>query len=132
MQYTDDAIRLRKSKIKKIKNNFKKIVYIFLIPLLIYNISLIVQAVLKPNQTPAFFGYKTYVIVSGSMEPEIYVGDIAIVKTLKEYEKINKDDIISFRQGQMVVTHRVIEVVNVAGTDKYKTKGDIIIQKILF
>ena len=124
MQYTDEAISLRKSKISKIKKNIKKVIYVFLIPLLIYNISLIVQAVLRPNQTPAFFGYKMYVIISGSMEPELYVGDIAVVKALKKDEKINKDDVISFRQGQTVITHRVKEIINVNGIDKYKTKGD--------
>ena len=124
MQYTEEAIKIMKDKVKTIKKILKTIIYIFLIPLLIYNISLIVQAVIKPNETPAFFGIKMYVIVSGSMEPELEIGDIVIVKDLKDDDKINKDDVISFRQGQTVITHRVSEVVNINGVEKYKTKGD--------
>lgn len=124
MQYTEDAIIKRKEKVLKVKRTLKKLVYIFLIPLLVYNISLIIQAVARPNETPAFFGIKMYVIVSGSMEPELYVGDIVIVKDLKDEDKINKDDVISFRQGQTIITHRVSEVVNINGVEKYRTKGD--------
>lgn len=124
MQYTEDAIIKRKEKVLKVKKSLKRFVYILLIPLLIYNISLIIQAVVKPNETPAFFGIKMYVIVSGSMEPELYVGDIVIVKDLKDEDKINKDDVISFRQGQTIITHRVSEVVNINGVEKYRTKGD--------
>lgn len=124
MQYTEDAIIKRKEKVLKVKKTLKKLVYIFLIPLLVYNISLIIQAVARPNETPAFFGIKMYVIVSGSMEPELYVGDIVIVKDLKDEDKINKDDVISFRQGQTIITHRVSEVVNINGVEKYRTKGD--------
>lgn len=124
MQYTEDAIIKRKEKVLKVKRTLKKLVYILLIPLLVYNISLIIQAVARPNETPAFFGIKMYVIVSGSMEPELYVGDIVIVKDLKDEDKINKDDVISFRQGQTIITHRVSEVVNINGVEKYRTKGD--------
>lgn len=124
MQYTEDAIIKRKEKVLKVKKSLKRFVYILLIPLLIYNISLIIQAVARPNETPAFFGIKMYVIVSGSMEPELYVGDIVIVKDLKDEDKINKDDVISFRQGQTIITHRVSEVVNINGVEKYRTKGD--------
>ena len=124
MQYTEDAIIKRKEKVLKVKKSLKRFVYILLIPLLIYNISLIIQAVVKPNETPAFLGIKMYVIVSGSMEPELYVGDIVIVKDLKYEDKINKDDVISFRQGQTIITHRVSEVVNINGVEKYRTKGD--------
>ena len=124
MQYTEDAIIKRKEKVLKVKRTLKKLVYIFLIPLLVYNISLIIQAVARPNETPAFCGIKMYVIVSGSMEPELYVGDIVIVKDLKDEDKINKDDVISFRQGQTIITHRVSEVVNINGVEKYRTKGD--------
>ena len=57
----------------------------------------------------------------GSMEPELKVGDIVLVKEVNE-EELKKDDIISFRQGQSVVTHRIIELNE--NEKKYKTKGD--------
>lgn len=123
MKYTNDAIRKRKNREIKICRIISIIIYILLFPLIIYNISLIIQSVVKPDETPSFLGIKTYVIVSGSMEPEYNIGDIVIVKKAKE-EDINKGDIISYRDGQSVVTHRVIEEKEINGITKFKTKGD--------
>ncbi len=123
MLYTEEAIIKRKNKIHKRKKVIITIIYIILIPLLIYNVTLIIKSILKPNKTPDFFGYKTYVIVSGSMEPSLKIGDIVIVKKVSENE-LNVDDIISFRQGQNVVTHRISQIRNEYGEKVYITKGD--------
>lgn len=64
MEYTNEAIRKRKEKNDKIKKILSLAVYMVLIPLLVYNISLIAQSIINPNKTPSFFGIKTYVIVS--------------------------------------------------------------------
>lgn len=122
MLYTEEAIRKRKEKIIKLKKNIKNTIYIILLPLLIYNISLIFQAFITPNKTPSFFGIKTYVIISGSMLPQLAVGDIVVVN--ENYDILQKDDIISFRRGQAVITHRISEVIEEEGIIKYKTKGD--------
>lgn len=123
MRYTDEAIRNRRKRKNKIKKILTISVYILLIPLLIYNLSLIFQAVIKPNETPSFLGIKTYVIVSGSMEPELNIGDIVVVKDIEENE-LQNGDIISFREGQSVVTHRIIDIQTIDNERKFKTKGD--------
>ena len=123
MQYTNEAIKNRRKRQIKIKKFFTIIVYIILIPLLVYNISLIFQAITNPNKTPSFFGIKTYIIVSGSMQPELDIKDIVVVKEVTE-DELKKGDIISFRAGQTVITHRIIDIVNEDGITKYKTKGD--------
>ena len=123
MQYTEKAIEKRKQKEKTLKKIVSIIIYIIIIPLLIYNISLMVQAVKNPSKTPSFFGIKTYTIISGSMEPEIQIGDIVIVKESNEGD-IKEGDIISFRQGQSVVTHRIIEIKNDNEKQTYVTQGD--------
>ena len=64
MIYTNENISKRKKRNERIKRIFAIIVYIVVIPLLCYNISLIIQAVVNPDETPSFLGYKTYVIVS--------------------------------------------------------------------
>ena len=64
-----------------------------------------------------------YVIVSGSMQPELDIGDIVIVKEANP-EMLKKDDIISFRKGQTVITHRVKEVVKSENKLEFVTKGD--------
>lgn len=123
MLYTEDAIIKRKEKNAKRKKIIVTIIYILLLPLLIYNVTLIFKSIIKPNKTPDFFGYKTYVIVSGSMEPNLKIGDIVVVKKVNENE-LNVGDIISFRQGQNVVTHRISQIKYEYGERIYITKGD--------
>ncbi len=123
MLYTNEAIQKRQRINRKIKNFSSIIVYVMVIPLLIYNISLIVQAVINPTQTPSFAGIKTYVIISGSMEPDFKIGDIVVAKNV-EKEQLNVGDIVSFRQGQSIITHRITEIIKNRGDIEYKTKGD--------
>ena len=122
MLYTNEAINKRKQRAKKVKSKLVLLVYIILIPMLIYNISLIAQTIINPNKTPSFFGIKTYVIISGSMQPELNIGDIVIVKDISE--ELEKGDIISFRQGQTVVTHRISRIETIGEQKQYKTRGD--------
>ena len=123
MEYTNEAIKKRKRIENVIKKRFNILVYIILIPILIYNISLIIQSLVNTAETPNFFGIKTYVIISGSMEPNLQIGDIVIVKKIGQ-DELKKGDIISFRQGQSVITHRIAEVIEKDGKTQYKTKGD--------
>ncbi len=64
MLYTEEAILKRKHKAEVVKRIISSIAYILVIPLLIYNISLILQAFANPNKTPSFLGIKTYAIIS--------------------------------------------------------------------
>ena len=123
MLYTQEAIKKRIRKIRFLKKSISIIAYMLIIPLLIYNISLIVQTVVNPNKTPSFLGIKTYSIISGSMDPALKIGDIVIVKETLE-KKLKKGQIISFRQGQSVVTHRIIDVREKDNKKIYITKGD--------
>ena len=123
MIYTKENILKRKSRNEKIKRIIVTVVYVILIPLLCYNISLIIQAVVNPNETPSFFGIKTYVIVSGSMEPELEIGDMIVVKNINTSE-LEVGDIISFRQGQSIVTHRISRIIENDGEIEFVTKGD--------
>lgn len=66
---------------------------------------------------PAILGYSAAVVVSGSMEGAVNVNDLIIDKAQDEY---SADDIISFKSGSSVVTHRIV------GEEggKFITKGD--------
>lgn len=61
-----------------------------------------------------FFNYETFVVVSGSMEPEIKVGSIILIKHIdkdKVYDEIKVNDDISIRiNPNTVLTHRVIKL----------------------
>ena len=123
MLYTEEAIIKRKQKAQAFKRIITITTYILIILLLIYNISLIIQAVVNPSKTPSFFGIKTYSIISGSMEPTIHTGDIVIAKETNK-ENLQIGDIISFRLGQSVVTHRIIGIEETENGEVYTTKGD--------
>ena len=123
MLYTDEAIKKRIKRKRIISGIITTLVYFIVIPLLIYNVSLIVQSILNPKETPSFLGIKTYVIVSGSMEPTIHIGDVVVAKNVKDNE-LQVGDIICFRHGQTVITHRISEVIEENNEIEYKTKGD--------
>lgn len=124
MEYTKEAIEKRKRRKEKRRKVITTFVYVIIIPLIVYNISLIIQSVIKPNKIPSFFGVKNFVIISGSMEPNLKIGDIVVTKNV-EQENIQIGDVISFRLGQSVVTHRVTDIgKDENGNIEYITKGD--------
>ena len=106
MLYTNEELSKKIKNRKKVKYITNILIYIIVFPLLIYNISLIIQALVDSSKTPSFLGIKTYVIISGSMRPEIEIGDIVVAKNVSE-DELNVGDIICFRQGQSVITHRI-------------------------
>ena len=59
-----------------------------------------------------------YVVLSGSMEPEIPTGSVVVVDGRKK--EWNPGDVITYRRGNMVVTHRIVE----KSEEGYYTKGD--------
>ncbi len=126
MLYTNQEITKRKNIEIKLKRIVDILVYIIFIPILLYNIILIIKAIENPKETPSFLGIKTYVIVSGSMEPNIQIGDIVVVKSIKNKEEaIKVGDVISFRKGHSVITHRITNIEkDENGILRIATKGD--------
>ncbi len=80
-----------------------------------------VVLLLIPLTLPRLMGYETYNVVSGSMEPEIPVGSLLLVKSVDPYE-IEEDDIITFYSNGTVVSHRVVR--NNSFEKTFTTKGD--------
>lgn len=71
---------------------------------------------------PHLFGYKTYAVLSGSMENQYHVGSMVFVKPASA-EEVKVDDVISFYlSGETVATHRVIAINSAEKT--FQTKGD--------
>ena len=53
---------------------------IILLPVLFVNAVILINSWVHPNEIPSFFGWKPFIVLSGSMESEIYSGDIVVVK----------------------------------------------------
>jgi signal peptidase len=56
-------------------------------------------------------------ITSGSMEPALYRGDIAIIRSEGDY---NAGDVAAFRRGGEIYVHRIFS----KNGESFKTKGD--------
>ena len=106
---------------KVVKKVGKIIFWILLIIIALYSVFIMIQKLLWKDKTPSFFGYKNFIVLTGSMEPTLNIGDIVVVK---ETTDIEEGDIISFRVKDFVVTHRVFEVYRENGKEYYITKGD--------
>ena len=123
MLYTNQEIMKRKNIENRVNKGINIVIYSILIIIMTYNISLITQSILKPDKTPSFLGIKTYVIISGSMEPNINIGDLVVAKKIKG--ELQVGDVISYRKGHSVITHRISQKTEDENGEKiYKTKGD--------
>lgn len=70
------------------------------------------------------FGIHRYLVVSGSMEPSLYAGDIVFVNTNIDFEDVEIGDVIIFKHRGMNIIHRVIETMTINEKTYFKTKGD--------
>ena len=66
-------------------------------------------------------GLRPLSVMSGSMEPSIKTGSVAIIETnLTDFKDVEKGDIITFDIGGSLVTHRAVDITE----DGIVTKGD--------
>ena len=72
---------------------------------------------LAGNAVPMPFGVGSAVVLSGSMEPEISVGDLLIIAEQNSYEV---GDVVVFQDGNIAVTHRIVFI----SEDEVITRGD--------
>lgn len=92
--------------------------------ILVLNIYIMVQANVSPDKVPSVFGYKPFVVLSGSMESEISVGDLVFVKNV-DVNTLKTNDIIAFRDNEnLVTTHRIVDEIKIDNKRCFKTKGD--------
>lgn len=71
------------------------------------NVYMINARNLVGNHMPMPFGYGAAVVLSGSMEPELSVGDLILVR---ETDQIEVNDIVVYQSGSSLVVHRVMEI----------------------
>lgn len=109
---------------QKISNWLSILVCIILIPFLLINLSIILQAKNNEDVVPSVFGYKPFIVLSGSMETEIFKGDLIIVK-ITDPQTLKVDDVIAFRDTEgTVTTHRIIDIIEKEENKYFVTKGD--------
>lgn len=96
---------------------FKTIFHTFLIGLLL----LAGIVMLSFGDIPG--GYRSYVVLSGSMMPAIEAGSLIVTRQEKEY---HVRDIVtrSTPNGGVTITHRIIEKTEENGETRFRTQGD--------
>lgn len=97
---------------------------VILVPILAINLWIMVQSKSNNEKVPSVFGYKPFIVLSGSMESDIHKGDLIITKET-DPNSLKVNDVIAFRDAEeTITTHRIIEIVTNDGKDYFITKGD--------
>lgn len=69
------------------------------------------------------FPIKPLAVATGSMKPNIDIGDIVIIKKCDPYE-IEIDDVIEYKLDNISIIHRVVAIETTGEEKQYITKGD--------
>ena len=99
---------------------------VILIPVLIINCTLIVKSFVNQEEVPSIGGVFPLIVLTDSMAPEIWSGDIVICEQI-EADSVKVGDDISFfdpaGNGSSIVTHRVVEIIDEDGQRYFRTRG---------
>jgi len=79
----------------------------FLTLLIIINLYLGISKAVTHKAVPKIFGFAPLIVLSGSMEPAIYPGDVVIIREQKP-EKYKIGDVATYLDGRTVFTHRIV------------------------
>ncbi len=103
---------MNKTGIFRVLNIIKNIVCWTLIVCLVAMVVIFLTARVN-GETPQIFGYSILRVSSGSMEPELSVGDVILDHVVDEPKTLKVGDVITFNgSGQlsgMLVTHKIIK-----------------------
>lgn len=117
MEYDVEKISNKIKTKKMTKKIFKCIILVSLIVLFIINL------ILSFEENTHILGIYMFNIVSESMEPTFYKDDLAVVKKSK-LEELKKGEIITFKQEDRIISHRIFNITNEKGKIQFITKGD--------
>ena len=100
---------------------------VLLIPLLIVNVTMIIQSYANKDEVPSFLGVTPLIVLSGSMEPQILEGEL-IFSTHIDPDDVREEMVISFfdplSTTGTIVTHKVVEIIDDGdGTISFRTRG---------
>ncbi len=99
----------------------KKTIYYIFLTILLVLLSLYTKKIIFKEERITLLRYSPLVVLTGSMEPSLYPGDIVVIK---ESDSYSVGDVITYKVENYYVTHRIIDVYEINGSKSYKTKGD--------
>ncbi|MBQ9978602.1 MAG: signal peptidase I [Clostridia bacterium] len=92
---------------KKVKTIIRIVILTLIAALVGVSIYSINAARLNGNSLPMPLGFGLTVVLSGSMEPALSVGDMLVVAPQESYEV---EDVVVFQTGRSAVVHRIISI----------------------
>ena len=114
---------MKKNKVFRIIKLIKNIICWTLIVVLVFTLVTFFMSRIN-GSTPSVFGYSIFRVSSGSMEPELKVGDIILDKEIDNPEDLKVGDVITFISsdyGDRLVTHKIIKA-------PYEENGKLMLQ----
>lgn len=101
-------MKKKKSILKRISN----LILIIVLFILAFVIALTVFTRITGN-TPSLFGYSIFRVSTGSMEPELMVGDVILTKEVDDVNSLQVGDVITYRgtigeYTNMMITHKIV------------------------
>ncbi len=96
------------------------------IPIIILNMILIIRSYTDPDHLPMVFGFSPVIVMSGSMNPEFYTGDMILLQKTDPDTLEVGDVVCYFAEGdkEAAVTHRIVEIQNQDGQRVFIMRGD--------
>jgi len=91
----------------------------FLTLLILINLYLGINKAITHNPIPKVFGFSPLVVLSGSMEPAIYPGDVVVIRE-QAASSYKVGDVVTYLVGITAFTHRIISEEN----GVFTLKGD--------
>lgn len=124
--YTKEMIEKINARKLKVRNAFKIIFTPIVILMVIICLYVAYQKLYLRTENVELLGYKSYIVLTGSMKPMINPSDMVICKAPTSEAEIKEGDIITFYEGTggSTVTHRVESIIDRNGKRYFQTKGD--------
>lgn len=117
MEYDVEKLSNKIRKKKRTNRLFKIIILVCLIILFLINL------ILSFEEHTHILGIYMFNIVSESMEPTFYKNDLAVVRKC-QLSELKKGDIITFKQDDRIISHRILQITKEKGDIRFITKGD--------
>lgn len=113
---------MKKNKVRKAVNVIKNVICWSLVVILVFTVIIFLTSRIK-GEAPSVFGYTVLRVSSGSMEPELEIGDVILDKAVDNPEKLKVGDVVTYKSDELglLVTHKVIKA-------PYKKNGTLMLQ----
>lgn len=108
---------------KIVSKIFKIIINAIFIIWLFINSVLIVKSIIFPNEVPSFLGYKPFIVVSGSVQTDVRLGDFVVSKN---EENLKIGDVVVVKTDKRKATTYSIKSINENNLKLENDTGDFV------